>query len=473
MEAKYIIFLLVVVFGIPIGVLICKTWQSMMHVVAVVLVWATCEPDLVGINFVSREFYRANTRGFEISLVDICVWILMITMLLKRKEVPFRWFPPLTIPTLIYLAVGIVSWLLAGSLITVPEEAKLIPYEQFEVGLYPLFELSKIFRGFLLYLVIVNYVRDEKTAQTILFGIGLTALYMTWLAVSSRYLYGINRVRATLGHPNSLATYMAMLGTFVFAFALQRRQWLGSLVFGFLTLCAAISVILTISRGGLAGLVLGIWLNAMVLLPRHFNVKNIVLLFIGLVVAVVVLAMALNTLMNRFGGEQDASADLAYRGLYNQEGRLMAKDHAWGVGLGNFSAWSWLKYAGDVDPDLPPGTPAHNNWYLTLGELGIPGVIALAFFWLRFAGLALPFYVRKGKSLFHALAVASTTALLVDHLQSCLQLGYRQTPMYFMMMIFVGMVVAVWYAGHEAENVPSITSIPIASSTPVDYTQPP
>lgn len=471
MEAKYIIFLLVLVLGVPLGVAACMAWRPMMNVIAVLLVWATCEPDLVGINFVSREFYRANTRGFEVSLVDICVWILLLTMVIKRKDAPFRWFPPLTIPTLIYLLVGVVSWALAGSTLPVPEEAKLVPYEHFEVGLYPLFELSKIIRGFLLYLVMVNFVRDEKTAKTVLIGIGLTVLYMAWLAVSSRYLYGVNRVRATLGHPNSLATYMAMLGTFVYAFVLQRRQWLGSLVFGFLTLCAAVSVILTISRGGLAGLVLGIWLNTLVLLPRHFNVKNVVLLMAGVVVAVMVLAVALNTLMNRFGNEQDASADLAYRGLYNQEGRLMAKDHVWGVGLGNFSAWSWVKYAEEVDPDLPAGTPAHNNWYLTLGELGIPGVIALAVFWLRFAGLALPFYVRKGKTLFHALAVASTTALLVDHLQSCLQLGYRQTPMYFMMMVFVGLVVAVWYNGQPAKG--GEVSIPVVSSLPVDYTASP
>jgi hypothetical protein len=471
MELKYVIFLLVVLVGVPAGVVLCRARQSLMGVVAVVMVWATCEPDLVGINFVSREFYRANTRGFEISLVDICVWILLITLVLKRKECPFRWFPPLTIPTLIYLAVGVVSWCLVSSSIPVPEEAKLIPYENFETGLYPLFELSKIFRGFLLYLAMVNYVRDEKTAKAILFGIGLTALYMSWLAVSSRYLHGVNRVRATLGHPNSLATYMAMLGTFMFAFALQRRQWAGSLMFGFLTLCASVSVILTISRGGLAGLALGIWLNTIVLLPRYFTVKNIILLSAGILAAVVILAMALNTLMNRFGSEQDASADLAYRGLYNQEGRLMAKDHVFGVGLGNFSAWSWAKYAGDVDDELPPGTPAHNNWYLTLGELGVPGVVALAVFWLRFAGLALPFYVRKGNSLLHALAVASTTALLVDHLQSCLQLGYRQTPMFFMMMTFVGLVVAVWYAGKEAEAGGKL-AIPVASTPLVVYNPP-
>lgn len=49
----------------------------------VVMIWATAEPDKVGINFVSREFYRAATRGFEISMLDICVLILAGNLLIN------------------------------------------------------------------------------------------------------------------------------------------------------------------------------------------------------------------------------------------------------------------------------------------------------------------------------------------------------------------------------------------------------
>ena len=413
------------------------------------LVWATCEPNMVGINFVSREFYRANTRGFEITLADLCTLILMGFMLCKRKEYPIRWVPPLTLPTFGYLLVGIISWTMAGPSLSVPPEAVKVPYSIFEVGLYPLFELLKIFRGFILYWVIVNFIRDEKAARSLLLAVGVTMLYMAYLTLSSRYLYGINRVQATLGHPNSLATYMAMLGSFAFAFVLQSPTLWASMVFGFLTLLCALSVILTISRGGLGALFVGLWLNTVVLLPRYLSLKNMVLIVLSVLMAGMVLLAAMDTLLNRFSGEQNASADLAYRGLYNEQAKLMVKDKPFGVGLGNFSAWSWSRYAGLVDPDLPPGTPAHNNWYLTLGELGVPGVIALAIFWLRYFFLAIPFYFRKQKDLLSTMAMAACTAVIVDHIQSLLQLGYRQTPMFFMMMIFVGLTVAGWYARRE------------------------
>jgi len=450
MEVKYIIFALSVVLGVPIAIAACLLRPALTRVVIGLMVWATCEPDLVGINFVSREFYRANTRGFEVSVVDLCVLVLLGFMLLKGKPYrPMRWFPPLTWPTALYLLVGIIAWTQAGPSLSVPEEATTVPYSVFEVGLYPLFELTKIVRGFLLYLVVVNYVRDEKDARAILWGIALTVLYMGYLAISSRYLYGVNRVRATLGHPNSLATYMAMMGAFVYAFVLQSRKIGPSVWFGFLAFLCGISVILTISRGGLAALVFGVWLNTLVLLPRHLNLKNFALISVGVVAAGIVLFIAMDTLLNRFVKQQSAAEDMAYRGLYNAEARLMAREHPWGVGFGNFSAWSWSRYAEQVDPDLPPGTPAHNNWYLNLGEVGVPGVIALAILWIRYFALSVPFYFRFRKDLIHTLALAGCTSVMVDHLQSCLQLGYRQTPMYFMMMLFVGLTVAGWYANRE------------------------
>jgi len=460
MEIKYFVFIVAMLLGVPLGIAACSVRPALTKLVLCVLVWATCEPNMVGINFVSREFYRANTRGFEITLADLCALILLGFMLLKRQVYPIRWMPPLTLPTLGYLLVGVISWTLAGPSLAVPPEAVKVPYDVFEVGLYPLFELLKIVRGYLLYWVIVNFIRDDKAARALLVAVAVTMLYMAYLTLSSRYLYGINRVQATLGHPNSLATYMAMLGSFAFAFVLQSPALWSSLAFGFLTLLCAVSVILTISRGGLGALFVGLWLNTMFLLPRHLSLKNMSLIVLSVLMAGMVLFAAMDTLMNRFAGEQDASADLAYRGLYNEQAKLMVKDRTFGVGLGNFSAWSWSRYAEQVDPDLPPGTPAHNNWYLTLGELGIPGVIALAIFWSRYFLLAIPFYFRAQKSTLSTMAMASCTAVIVDHIQSMLQLGYRQTPMYFMMMTFVGLTVAGWYARREQLTEPTLAATP-------------
>jgi O-antigen ligase len=454
MDFKYIVFLLCALLGVPLGIAACLVRPALTRWVVMLMVWATCEPMKVGINFVSREFYRANTRGFEVTLADLCAGVLLGFMLLKRTEYPLRWFPPLAIPTLLYLLAGFVSWTLAGASLPVPLAAVRVPYERFEVGLYPLFELFKIMRGYLLFWVIVNYARSEAAARDLLRGIAVAVLYMGYLTITSRYLHGIHRVQATLGHPNSLATYMAMLGSFSFAFVLYSRKWMSSMLWGSLALLSTISVILTISRGGLAALLTGVWINALALLPRHLNLKNMALLLVSVLMAGALLAVAMDTLAGRFVGEQDAASDMAYRGKYNDQAKLMARDHPFGIGLGNFSALSWAQYAERVDPDLPPGTPAHNNWYLTLGEMGWPGVIALGLLWARYFLLLIPFYVRGKKDLLSTLALAGCTSIIVNHIQSLLQLGYRQTPMFFMTMIFMGLGVAAWYGKQKQTEAP-------------------
>ena len=448
MPTKYLIFYLAVLIGVPLGTALSTSSRLIRDGVLVLMVWCTCMPDLTGINFVSREFYRASTRGFEVNLSDLCALILFFTMLVRKEYRPFHWLPPLTWPVFLYVGVIFLSWVLVSpNLLPVPLTGggERLPFDWFEIRLYPLFELSKVVRGFFVYLVMVNYVRDERALRAFLVGVSLTILYMTYVAVTDRYLFGINRVRASLGHPNSLATYMAMLGTVVFAACLQRESFVTSGALAFLEACCGVVVILTISRGGLAAMGLGICTLLLFLFHRYMTLKNFIIIFAGMVVAAVMLAYAANTLMRRFTQEQNVSADLEYRGFYNAEAKLMAHDFPFGVGLGNFSAYSWHRYAALVDPDKPPGTPAHNVWYLNLGELGWPGLFAFGFFWLRFYQLSARFFFERARDAAHAVAVGAVVATLVCQLQSLLQLGYRQSPMFFLLMMLMGVAMAVRY----------------------------
>lgn len=451
MEFKYIVFFVVLVLGVPAGVVLCSVKKEFKYLFLLLMMLSTAMPQRLGINFFSHEFYRAATRGIEVSLIDICALVLFFHMLLNPREYRFRWFPPLTIPYLIYILIGFVSWALAGPDFSVPDAAgEVVPYDTFEVTLYPVFELSKILRGCFVYLVVVNLMRTERDLRMFVNGLALLVLYMTYESVTQRYLHGINRVAATLGHPNSLATYMAMCGTLMFAFMLSRKDLWKSLWYGLMTGFSGICVILSISRGGLAAMALGLWLDFVTIFRRHFNIKNLLLLFLSAMAVLVVIAMAADTLLGRFVKRQDAGADLEYRGLYNQEARLMAEDRFFGVGLGNFSAWSWRKYAAEVSPSLTPGTPAHNLWYVTLGETGYLGMWALVLIWLRYYQIGLRYLFGKGKTFMYTLATAAVATTLISHLQNALQLGYRQTPIYFMLRMLMGVTIAIWYI--EKEN---------------------
>lgn len=446
-ELKYFIFFAALVFGVPLGIVLAGRYPLAEKAVLFLIVFSTVLPDDTSINFASREFYFALTKGFEISLGDLGALVLIGVMLRQREAYSSPGWPPMSVLFSLIIFSGFASWITSPSGIVVPTAAQehpfLIPYEVFETGLYPLFEVSKWIRGFLLFLVIYYYLRKPQNLDTVILAVCLCTIYLGLSVLSDRYIHHIHRVKGTLPHPNSLATYMAMCGTFLFSILLAERRWGRVVLLSSGVALAGISVVMTISRGGLAALVVGLVLAVLLLGWRNLSVKNGVIVVLGALAGLIVLAAAADTLLGRFVGEQDASGDLEYRMYYNNQAKLMATDKVFGVGLGNFSAFSWDRYAAMVDPDNPPGTPAHNIWFLTLGETGYLGLLVFVAFWLRFFAMAAPLVLWRLRGMECAAVTGAALLCLVCHVQAMVQLSFRQTPIFFMMMIAVAIVAAL------------------------------
>ena len=446
-EFKYVIFFLVLLFGVPIGIVLACRYPILEKPVVVFLLLSTVMPDDTSINFFSREFYFALTKGIEISLGDLCALVLLGVILKKRHEYRAPGIPPMTLCFLFIIGIGTLSWITAPDVIAVPQAAQehpfFIPYNKFETKLYPIFELSKWTRGLVLFLAIYYYIRKPSNLDTVVLAMAIGTIYMGYIVLSDRYIDHVHRVKGTLQHPNSLATYMGMCGTFLFCILLaeQRRGRIALLSAGIAL--AGISVIMTISRGGLAGLILGLIASLALLGWRFITIKNIAIVAIGGLAGLGVLAAAADTLMERFVSEQDAAGDLEYRMYYNNQAKLMAADKLFGVGPGNFSAMSWDRYAGLVNPDNPPGTPAHNIWFLTLGETGYPGLLVFALFWLRFFTMAGPLVIWRLLGMECAAVTGATLLCVVCHVQSMVQLSFRQTPIFFLLMIAIAIVASL------------------------------
>lgn len=459
MSPNEILFTAAFLLGVPVLILVGLLFHPFRKVLVFLMCYSLCYPQLLSINFVSRASYRMATRGFELGLFDMCTVALFFIMVLQPRGHRFRWFPPLTIAYGIYILFALISWAHAPGHIPVPADVYaantrggLYPYyNNFETGLYPLFELSKILRGGFAYLVVLNFLRDEEQFRTLLASLLFVAFVITIEALIDRYIKGYNRVAATLGHPNSLGTFMDMIGILMFGMALFRTTFLSSGTFAIATAASLVSILLTISRGALSAFVLGIWMDVSALFHRYLNLKNFTILFLGSLVALGFFFMAADTITTRFLVQQNAVSDIEYRGLYNEEAKLMAHDYPFGVGLGNFSTYSWLKYGPAVHLN-EYGTPAHNLWYLTLGELGVPGLIAFIFYWLRFYSIGLPFLFRRRTDLIYAVAASAVAASMIGHIQNMLQLSYRQTSIYMLNKILMGMVVAAWYIDRDTRR---------------------
>jgi len=231
MDTKLLIISGAFLIGVPTAVIAGLVWKPFQKVLMAVMCFSLCYPQSLMVNLISRETYRMSTRGIELGLFDICSIALLIILMIKPHGGRFRWFPPLTITYGIYVLFVLFSWTLTpGDLpeLSIATQAYANKgyafYDFFETSLYPLFEVSKLLRGGIVYLMIVNYIRDEENLKTVIASLLLVVVVMTFEALLDRYFYGKHRVSGTLGHPNSLGTFMGILGTLMFGFVLFSLQ---------------------------------------------------------------------------------------------------------------------------------------------------------------------------------------------------------------------------------------------------------
>ena len=89
-EYKFIIFFAAVFLGVPFAVALSLRSTLFRKVMIFGAIFLTCFLRL-HINFESMEWYRGSARGFEVTVVDLCVLVLFLTLLGERRN--FRWTP--------------------------------------------------------------------------------------------------------------------------------------------------------------------------------------------------------------------------------------------------------------------------------------------------------------------------------------------------------------------------------------------
>jgi hypothetical protein len=448
MESKYIIFLIFLSVAIPVGVLITRLWKPAITFVFVFMCAAMVEPERLGVNFMSRPEYRMITRGLEFTLVDILALILFFGMLLRPIEFKFKLFPAMSFNHLFYILVIIISWIFVeASTLEVPgirylDDFTIYPPEIsiFEIGLYPLFELVKICRGFFIFWLSYTYLRNTEQFELLTYICAFCVFYCLLIALQQRYIHGVMRVYANIGHANSLSTFIVLHATVVLMAAVRQKKLLTSFFLLSVAGCAILIIILTISRGGLLAIVVGYSIIGLITLKKFLHLRNIVYMNVAAIVFFWMLLYSFDTLKQRFF--QDAVEDYKYRNDYNVESMFMLKDHFFGVGMGNYSAYSWYKYAEKVDEKMFPGTPAHNFIFLNLAELGYLGLLMILLIFLRFFQISFLLLKEKlslaDRSFVYSLVIGVSLMLF----QEFLNFSYRQMPVLFTFMIFSGALVA-------------------------------
>jgi len=456
---KVLIFFAGSFFGVFGGILGCYVYRPLMYFFFCLMLFSLVFPE-ISINFASRELYRGTTRGFEVSLADLCAIILIFAMLLWPSQYKITWMPPLSFLFMLFFLFAIISWFSADYTRFNPFSEDPTAFKRpnlyldpvFETKLYPLFEMSKLLRGYIIFWCSVNFIRDRKAIDCLLYFACIASFYFAGVSLFQRYALGVHRVSA-ISDTNIFNCFVGMIGALVLPFAFETKSTLKSIIFWGASLAGFLSIVLTISRSSLFGYFLALLFSIAFSLYRFKGKKNVLFTVLFGFLCLLVVVKAYQTLFTRFIELESTSSSLLVRESYSEEAFLMGKEHFFGVGIGNFSAYSASEYANRVGTEK--GALVHNIWWLSLAELGVPGLFSFCMLWAWYYAIFLRAFfskILKNQNYTYALLIGIFSSLLVLQIQSIFHFSYRFTSIFFLVNILMGLTVRIFLEVKNAEK---------------------
>ena len=455
MEEKELLGLVVVPMGILGAILVSALSKRVRDLFFIALVVLAPMIEHLDVNFVSREWYRGTSRGFEVSLLDFFSFGLLFgSLIAPRRGVSRAYFPG-------SLGFMLLFFVYAAFNVAISEPR-----------LFGFFELWKLVRGLVIFLAIAFYLRSEREMRLLIFSLAVSVIYQAVLAFKQRYVDGIHRVPGTLDDSNSLSVFFCMCAPFFVAALNSRIPLLLKLACAGTILLAAVAEILTISRAGVIIIALVLLGATLTTMSWHLSLRKVVIAAVVMLGVTGITAKSWHTLKARFA-ESNLQQEYGHkknlgRGYYIRIANAIAEDKWLGVGLNNWSFWvsnkygprlgyKFVPYRGtDTEPsyimtsennvDMPQAAPAHSLAALTLGELGIPGLVLLSLVWLRWFQMGATFLWKKSDDPMLRMGVGIFFCLAGLFLQSLTEWVFRHLPIYFTSHILLGTLASLYHS---------------------------
>lgn len=458
MDIKHYIALIALLLAACGGTLVTTLSQRLRDVafVAMVALVVLAERGSFDVNFLGQYWYRGTSRGIGISLIDILALSVLVSSHLTPRYPRRPWFVPagLFLYFLYFLySILSVTWAWEWT--------------------YGVWELANIPRAMIIMLAGAAFVRTRRELALLVVGIvaavGIQALYAT----KQRFISGMFRPPGTLDHANSLSMYLCMVAPVLLAAAFASfHRYLRALALLGCAL-ASVTVLLTLSRAGLPIFAAVMTGTAVMCMTWRITRKKIIAVTVISLAVAAMLGRSWDMLVVRFGSatfEQEfMEIDGENRGIYWRWAKMMVDDDPFGVGLNNWSYAVSKTYGARVGfgyedyddirvapekadiPSIRYAPPAHALAALTLGELGIPGLILFLAAWLRWFQLGSMFLWRRLNSdPMHRMGIGILFGSIGIFLQSVTEWTYRQPALFLTFHLLMGALASLHYARKHA-----------------------
>jgi hypothetical protein len=461
MPQKDLIALVLLGCGIAGGVGVACVWKRARDFFFVLMIFLSPMTEFVDVNFVSRDWYRGTTRGFEVSLVDVLSLSLLGALVLAPRRGQSRGFWPASFGLLLLLFI----------------------YACFNVGiaepkLFGLFELSKMLRGMAIFLAVAFFVRGDRELKLLVATLAVVVCFEGLFALKQRYFNGIHRVYGTIDDSNSLSFFFcATTPVLVAALSARMSRWVKLAAAGALVL-ACVGVVLTISRTGVMTMALVLVATAAATVSWKITARKFLVGLVSVACLGAITVKSWHSLQTRFAssdmGSEYGNKHTMGRGYYIRIALAIAEEAPFGVGLNNWSFWASNKYGPrlgyffvpykgtDKEPsnivpegrnvDMAQAAPAHSLAALMLGELGLPGLLLFALIWVRWFQMGVGFVWRRSPESMLRIGTGLFFALGAMFLHSLTEWVFRQSPIYYMCHILLGALASLYYVRRQKER---------------------
>lgn len=430
--------------GVPTVTLVLNAFPQYRRFMLGFMVFFTChitKPFYMEVFFV---VYRGVDRGFAVTVPDLLFFGFFLWLLMGGSGQKLIWWPYNTTLWLLFIAITFIS------LIHSP------------VAYHGLFSIHKLIRGYVLFWVMVNLVRDKEDVQAVVMGMLAAVIFQTSNVLWAKYVTKrvVNRSVGSFPHPNTLAMYVDLIIPTILSlflangFAKSQNKWAVLAVLG-----GVINVIFTKSRAALVIAVGALGLVTVVSIMLKPTGRKIGIVLAGFVAMDIIGAMAAPKIIARF--EKAPEASELTRVYFNMAARAMARDHLFGTG---YNSYSWMlehtDYYWFVYPDALEtvdnleefresergrsrlGT-AHHIYYLMAAETGWPGMMIFIFFLLRYYLHNVVLLITTRDEYYQAILLGLLVGFTTLHFQGLLEWIFRQTQVFYLFCALSGLMVSI------------------------------
>jgi hypothetical protein len=394
----------------------------------------------VDVTFFSHTNYRGDIRGIEFGVADWLIVTLVVTMQVaprwKRRRLFYRNPNELLMWPYFAFCVASIAWAM------VPQ--------------FALFGATRLVRGYALFWVAYNWIRDEEDLRFIINCVVALTLYSFWQVLLDKYQRGVFPPRGSFDHQNSLVTFQNVMNFIVFAMLMGDNDKLfdrRNLIYWSALGAGSLTSVATLSRGGMATMVMGYAMMTPILLwlkqPARKRGKKLSALGIMFVGTLPALAVVLPPIIDRFRNAPPESAEA--RDLFNEVAKEMGDTHFLGIGLNNYSfGTGFAQQYMDHLPPIDHGGLAHHIYWLHYAELGLIGRTLFVLMMLGFIVILLRFIIKRHDGVERIFATGVLAGFVIAMLIGKLEWNWRQTQLTFTYMMLGGFACSL--ARVEAER---------------------